>query len=192
MLDMRWSDKSGLRTLRRAVSQLETSKIRKIGKLALNKAGQQARTATVRALRDQTGLKSKVLRRALKVRRARAGKLEYRIDSYGGDVALKFFAARETRKGVSAKPFNKRQIFRSTFIKGGRFPARTDLGMGRQVFMRSGSGRLPISKQKSGVVIPSEMVKDESADAWNSTVGTVLPARIEHELRRMTKGAFSR
>ncbi|MBG6148649.1 hypothetical protein IWQ51_006816 [Labrenzia sp. EL_142] len=191
MLDMRWSDISGLKTLDRAVSRLEPKTIRRIGSLALNRAGSQGRTRTGRALAKQTGLKLRTIRAAMIPVRASAGSLTYRIKARGGDVALKHFAARETRRGVSARPFGQRQIFAGKFIKGGKFPARVAIGLGGHVYARTGSNRLPIKKQKSGVIIPSEMIRGESAKAWQSTVAVVLPSRFIHEAKRITGKAFS-
>ncbi len=138
----------------------------------------------------QTGLKLRIIRKALVPTRASASRLEYRIKARGGDIALKYFSARETGKGVSANPFGKRKVFTSTFIKGGKFPSRVTLNMHGHVFARDGSDGMPIEKQKSGVILPNEMVQGASAEAWRSTVAKVLPRRVLHELRRATNPAF--
>ncbi|WP_286182992.1 phage tail protein [Labrenzia sp. R4_1] len=190
MLTMRWGDVSGMKTLDRALSKLSGKAIRQVGSRALNRAGSQGRTQAGRALAKQTGLKARTIRQAMKPIRASAFNLEYQIKAFGGDVALKHFAARETRRGVSAAPFGRRQVFAGTFMKGGRFPSRVDLGLGGQVFTRVGSSKFPIEKQRSGVVIPAEMIKGESAKAWQSTVGKVLPRRVVHEIKRATGKAF--
>ncbi|MEZ5723255.1 MAG: hypothetical protein R3D59_18145 [Paracoccaceae bacterium] len=64
-------------------------------------------------------------------------------------------------------------------------PARKDIGMGGHVWERTGSRRLPIAKVPSGVVIPEQMVQGRSLAAFDATVETVLPRRIEHELSRI-------
>jgi len=191
MLGMYWSDLSGLKALDRAMSKLEPKAIRRIGARALNRAGAQGRTRAGRALAKQTGLKLKTIRKAMRPLRASGVSLEYRIKARGGDIALKHFAARETRKGVSARPFGTRKLFASTFIKGGKFPARVKLNMGGQVFARTGSNPREIAKQKSGVILPNEMIKGASARAWQSTVAKVLPKRVMHEIKRETGKAFS-
>lgn len=191
MLSMHWSDVSGIKTLDRAVSELSGKTIRLIGSRALNRAGASGRFKAGSALAKQTGLKVRLIRKAMVPTRASVGNLEYRIKAWGGDIALKHFDARETRKGVSARPFGRRKVFAGTFIRGGKFPKRVSLNKGGQVFARSGSSRLPIEKQKSGVIIPNEMIKGASADAWQSTVATVLPRRIIHEVKRETGKVFS-
>ncbi|MDN3719445.1 phage tail protein [Roseibium salinum] len=132
------------------MSRLSAKSIRKIGSRALNRAGSQGRTRAGRALAKQTGLKLKTIRTAMVPLRASGTTLEYKIKARGGDIALKHFAARETRKGVSAKPFGARKVFSGTFIKGGKFPGRVALGMSGHVFARDGKSRLPIAKQTSG------------------------------------------
>lgn len=159
---------------------------------AVNRTGDMARTKVVRVLAKQTGLPQKTIRKSLKVKRAMLGSqnsgtgrdLTYTIRSAGGDVSLKYFKPRETRKGVSAFVRGQRQLFESTFIKGGSFVrGRVALNMGGHVFLRVG-GRHDLEKQKSGVFIPNEMVTGATAAAFESTVEDVLPRRLSHELSR--------
>jgi hypothetical protein len=69
---------------------------------ALNRTGDMAKTQVVRALAKQTGLPQKTIRKALRAKRASWQDLEYRLSASGGDVSLKYFKARETRRGVTA------------------------------------------------------------------------------------------
>ncbi|MEP0233445.1 MAG: phage tail protein [Roseibium sp.] len=190
-LGMRWSDVSGLKIMDQAMRDLDPLKVRRAGAMALNRAGSQGVTQTRRAMARQTGLSQKLLKRAMKPIRASATTLEFLIRAKGGDISLKYFQARETQRGVSAKPFNHRRVFAGSFIKGGRFPGRVDLRMNGHVFKRTDADRMSIKKQRSGVIIPYEMVKDESGKAWRQTVGKVLPVRMQHELKRLTGRAFS-
>lgn len=152
---------------------------------AVNHTGDKARTQMRRALVDQTGLKRKVIVKALKTRKisAKTGG-SYTILSRGGDVRLKFFGARETQAGVSAAPWNKRQLFARTFIKGGKFPGRVKLNMGGNVFVRVGSDRFPLKTVHSGLFIPKEMVTGHSAEAFDRVVASDLIDRIAHEILR--------
>jgi hypothetical protein len=149
---------------------------------AVTRTGTMAKTRVVRALAAQVGLTQKRVRQDVY---GSAGNQEYKISSFGGEIPLKEFNARETGAGVSATPFGSRRVFPGSFMKGGRFPARVDIGKGGHVFERAGSRRLPIVKVPSGVVIPEQMVQGESLDAFETTVETVLPRRIEHELGRL-------
>lgn len=151
---------------------------------ALNRTGDMARTRVVRVLAKQTGLPQKTIRKAVKVKRASWSDLEYTLRSSGGDVSLKYFKARETRAGVTAFVRGERQLFESSFMKGGSFSrGRVSLNMGGHVFQRIGS-RTELEKLKSGVFIPIEMVEGATADAFEGLVADVLPRRISHEISR--------
>lgn len=189
-LNMRWADISGLRKMEKALDALGPKKVAVIAARSLNHSGAKGKTRARRELTAQTGLPNKTINAAMRVTRASAATLEFRIRAIGGDVALKHFAARETRRGVSAKPFNQRQIFKGTFIKGGRWPHRVAIGRGGQVFERTGSGRTPIEKVKSGVIIPREMVQGETAKAWQDTLARSLPTRFAHDISRATGQVF--
>jgi hypothetical protein len=83
-------------------------------------------------------------------------------------------------------------VFASTFMRAGWWPNRVvKPGWNGQVFARVGASRFPIEKQKSGVIIPNEMVQGETRDAFRSTVARVLPQRLDHEINRLTKGVVS-
>jgi len=191
MLVMRSQDFGNVAKFEKAMRVLGTTGFASAGAKALNRAGDQGRTGARRALAKQTGLQQKLLNRAMQVTRANGATLEYRVTAKGGDIALKYFAARETRKGVSANPFGQRRVFEGTFIRGGKFPSRVDIGRGGHVFARVSDSRLPIEKQKSGVIIPQEMVKDESGKAWSLVTHRVLPDRLAHELRRASNGVLT-
>ena len=106
-------------------------------------------------------------------------------------MALKYFGARETRRGVSAAPFGSRQVFSGTFIKPGRFPNRITMKKGGQVFERAGMSRFPIDKQKSGVVIPNEMVKGLTADAFERIGQAKLAEKVARHVKLITKGVLT-
>lgn len=190
-LMLSWTDISGIHLLQKAMAEFEPHKVHRVAAQALNRAGSSARTKARSALIKQTGLSRKTLNKAMRPTRATTATLQYRIDARGGDVALRYFAAKEIRGGVTARPFGQSQQFAGAFIKGGRFPNRVPLKMGRQVLKRSGSGKFPVNKVKSGVIIPNEMVKGASAQAWQSTAARVLQVRIKHELSRLGGKALS-
>lgn len=158
----------------------------------LNRTGDKVRTQVKRALVPQTGLKAAVINRAVKAKRANYGNLAYELRSRGGNVSLKYFGARETRKGVSAAPHGQRQIFPGAFIKGGRFPGRVALRMGGHVFKRTGAGRTPIEKQKSGVYIPDEMVSGNSERVFYAEASKRLADDVAHELYAILAGVAPR
>jgi hypothetical protein len=152
---------------------------------ALNRTGDIAKIQLTRALAKQTGLPQKTIRKAVKVKRASWRDLEYRLTASGGDVSLKYFKARESRKGVVAFVRGERELFEGTFIKGGSFArGRVALRMGGHVFQRIG-GRTDLERLKSGVFIPAEMTRGASAKAFSDAVTRVLPRRLDHEISRV-------
>ena len=152
---------------------------------AIRRTGDMTATRVVRSLTAQTGLKRQVIVRAVK--KMPSG-MTYKLKSRGGNVSLKYFGARETRKGVSAAPWNKRRVYGGTFTKGGLFPHRVGLGFGGQVFRRTGAGRTPIVKQKSGLFIPKEMISGATAAEFIASVRAILPNRLQHEIAAILGG----
>lgn len=151
---------------------------------ALNRTGDMARTQVIRTLAKQTSLPQKTIRKAVKVKRSTWSDLTYTLSAAGGDVSLKFFKPRETRKGVSAVVRGRRRLHERAFMKGGSFArGRVELTMGGHVFLRVG-GRTELQKMRSGVVIPAEMVDGATAEAFERMVATWLPRRLEHEIGR--------
>lgn len=186
-LIVRWQDVGNVRRFGNMLGALGTDG-RKVMQRSLARSGDMARTQVYRALAVQTGLKRKVIVRAIKTIRPSFTNLVYEMRATGGDISLKYFAPRETRRGVSAAPFGQRKVFAGTFMKGGRFPNRVSVGsLGGHVWARAGESRTPIELQNSGVVIPAEMVKGATAEVFVSTVAKTLPQRVEHELARLMR-----
>lgn len=156
----------------------------KVVSRALNRTGDMGRTLVVRELAKQTGLPQKTIRKAVRVKRASWTDLEYRLSASGGDVSLKYFKARETRKGVTALVRGDRELFDGSFMMGGSFErGRVALRMGGHVFQRIGAGS-ELEKLKSGVVIPDELVTGATPKAFEQLVAGVLPRRLDHEINR--------
>lgn len=153
---------------------------------AINHTGDKAKTGMKIALVIQTGLKRRTMDKALRSKKASAkGGGSYTITVRGGDARLQKFAARETRAGVSAAPWNARRIYGKSFMKGGQFPNRVSLPkLHGAVLIRAGKGRYPLQTVHSGLILPLEMLKGGSANAFYAIVERDLPARIAHELSR--------
>ena len=167
---------------------------------AINHTGDKAKTAVIKSLVEQTGLKRKVIAKAVRVRRStsgmetrgKAGRAEYTLYTRGGDISLKYFGARETAKGVSAAPAGRRFITQDAFILGGRPGHRVPIGkLGGHVFKREGKGRLKIVKQVSDVSIPDQMLKGATKQSFEQIATQDLSARIEHEINyALNTGGF--
>ena len=174
---------------------------------AINRTGDTVRNEAGRALSDQTGLPKSTGKRAYRQggERATPASLSYVVEGRGGDISLRYFKPRETRKGVSAAPWNARRVYPSTFMKAGWWPKRVPKpNWNRQVFERIGDGYsydglksngakrvgTKFKKVKSGLFIPIEQVQGQAAEAWRKGARRLQP-RIEHEVRVMTKGIVS-
>ncbi|MCF1502922.1 phage tail protein [Afifella sp. H1R] len=195
-LSLRWVDARNARRFEEAAAMLGSEKLAGVQMRAVNRAGNAGRTAAGRALAGQTGLPARYVRgRLIKgTKRAAGGRLVYAIDAKGGPIPLKFFKPRETRKGVSAAPFGKRQVFEHTFMKAGRFPKRVAFNGGGHVFMPDLGSRKwgrSMEVEFSDVVFPSEMVSGASAAAWERVGLPTLEKRISHELKRASGGVLS-
>ena len=151
----------------------------------INRAGNKVWTAVRRAVSKQSGLSQNQVENKGGILRIHATRrsLEYLIISRGRHLSLKEFKARQVRRGVSAAPWGKRQVFKSAF--GPRISA-----LGGHVFHRTGADRLPIKKMW-GPAIPREIVKDETRKAFDEIAPRELPPKIEHEIRRLMQGTAS-
>ncbi len=169
----------------------------KIGVDTLNQIGADTRKETIKAEARETGLSTRILGRALHETKATAEAPQYAITSAGGEISLKYFGARETREGVSAKPWGKRIVFPGTFMKAGGF-AKGRVTIERwngQVFRRTGSqtqnfrqnGKRYMDgfeKVTSGVVIPREMVRGEPLKTFE-TMASRLDGAIVRRLGQL-------
>jgi hypothetical protein len=142
---------------------------------AVRVVGPYALSAMKAELPGQTGLTSKIVDRALKGAPIGA---RFIIQSKGGNIRLKYFGARETAQGVSAAPWNERQVYAGTFINSGWWPNRVAPIARGQVLRRKGQSKYPMEVVKSGLYIADEMVKDGCAAAFYNTVGAMLPGAL--------------
>lgn len=154
---------------------------------ALNSTNAKVMTQVVRVLPKQTGLKAGRIRAALRKEFASPGRLVAAVQARGPYHKLKEFGPRETRKGVSAAPWGKRQVFDGAFTHGGKFPNRVALAMGGHVFKRLSKKRLKIAITY-GPAIPVEMVKDASKAAFESVVASQLPIDLNRALGSVLRG----
>lgn len=179
----------GARRFTQLSQQLGDGRARNVYSRAINDTGAKAATATGRALSDQSGVTKRVGAKAVRKRiRSTPATLAYEIPVRGGEIRLKYFKARETRKGVSAAPRNQRQVFGGTFMRAGWWPNRgVKDNWNGQVFRRVGN---KFQVVKSDVVLPTEATTGNTAAAFDRGKDA-LDVRVTHYLRRMAGGALA-
>jgi hypothetical protein len=157
------------------VYQAGPKRIQRVISRVLNHVGGTARTKVKSTLAKQMGLPAGTVDARLTTKRAYPGNQSFEITASGRPIPLADFAPRQTRRGVSARPWGQRRVFPGTFI----VPS-----LGGQVFRRAGRGRLPIVKLW-GPSLPREMLRDEVPKVFFEEVRVKVPVRLQHELRRI-------
>jgi hypothetical protein len=141
---------------------------------ALNHVGDIARTQVKRELAKQTGLTVTAVDKSMRTVRAIPARHSYELVATGRPIPLRDFAARQTRGGVSARPWGKRRVFPGTFVVR---------ALGGHVFRRVGRARLPILKLW-GPSLPRELLRGKVPDVFEQVVRDRLPDRLIHEFEQ--------
>ncbi len=176
-------DGEGLTHFGRALAALgDETKARTAMRRAINKTSARAYTQVKRAVAKQVGAPQATVIKYGELQRipAMGSSLSSRIVSAGGYLPLKHFGARRTKRGVSAAPWGKRRVFRSTFFV---------TKLGGQVFKRLPGQRDGIEKLW-GPAIPRELVQGESAAAFEWATATVFPQELNRQIAGLGSGAF--
>ncbi|QEE08634.1 hypothetical protein D1093_03035 [Bartonella kosoyi] len=156
---------------------------------ALNTAAKQVERFTEKQVTDISSAQIKRIRRGVYIKeKATARFLETDIIGSGTPIPLKFFKAKETKRGVTYTLFKKKEILPHGFIMGGSFPKRVELKMGGNVFQRDDGDQFPIAKQE-GPSIAKVMSKPEIASAIAQYANERLTKNIQRQLARQEYAA---
>jgi len=173
----------GLPLLMQAMQTLGDKRGQRAAARAVDHTGKKLYTQVRRTLASQVGLpvgKTESLGRMGK-RASYGSEPSFIIRSSGAPLSLNHFGARQTRKGIKAKPYGKSTLFQSAF-----FIPRWNNG----VYWRVGSTRFPIERV-AGPHIPREMVRYKTQELFQEFVSRELPKRTAHEICMATKGVVS-
>jgi citrate lyase gamma subunit len=153
---------------------------------AINRVVDSVHGKVIRAVVKQTSIPRRIVKLAVqksKVSVKGDGPLQGVIYASGRPISLKHFGARQFSFGVRAKVWGETRRYASHFINAGRWNSGNPVSRGH-VFQRVGKKRLPIEKI-DGPSIPEGLIAGEATHAFTSTVETMLPARVSHELGRL-------
>ena len=142
---------------------------------ALNKVGAEVVTQAKRELKDATGLKAGVVGKKIKKDKARRGDETYTIRIKSRYKNVIEFGATQTKKGVSAKVWGKRRVYKHAFIASGK-------NSGKQlVFARSKRNPKKL-KALHGASLPREFQRQDMAKIFNKKIKTRFPILFKRAL----------
>ena len=147
---------------------------------AINDTLTHTRAGASKRIRSEFNILARDLKKQMVIKRATNAHLEGSVRIKGEPVPLLRFAARQTRKGVTAKikKKGKRTLIRSAFMQ------TMDSGH-KGAFKRLGRKRLPIAERK--VISAPSMFRqhlDELEDDSLSFLDRRFKARMEYELSK--------
>lgn len=185
ILKARWAD-DHLKRFGKDIERLQRD-FPKVLPRIVNQVGDRAKTQVIRNLTKQTGLRRKTIVKAVgDPHRSHAARLSYEMVTRGGNIRLKYLAPRETRAGVTAKPWGKRQLFPGTFMKGGWFPNRKVVAkFDGHVYRRLNTSGTRITQARSGMFIPTEMTTGATKAAFERIAGPLLQQRVEAAIHKL-------
>lgn len=163
------------RSLLRSMDKLE----RKAAISALNRTGQQVKTAANRKIREQYSFKARVVSQSLKVSRSQFSRLEVSVISEGKRTQLIDASARQTKRGVTVRIGKQRKLITGAFV------ARMKSGhVG--VFSRRTKKRLPIDERYT-IAIAEAFGSKPVVATMHFKSEEVFLLRFEHELVRLSR-----
>jgi len=142
---------------------------------ALNKVGAEVVTQAKRELKDATGLKAGVVGKKIKKDKARKGDETYSIHIKSRYLNAIEFGARQTKKGVSAKVWGKRRIYKGAFIGSGR-------NSGKQLVFGKSKRKKNKLKALHGASLPREFHREDMAKIFNKKIKTRFPILFKRAL----------
>ena len=135
---------------------------------ALNKVGAEVVTQAKRELKDATGLKVGVVAKGLAKDKARRGDETYTIRIKSRYKNVIEFGARQTKKGVSAKVWGKRRVYKHAFIASGK-------NSGKQLVFGKTRGNRKKLKALHGPSLPREFQRQDMESLFNKKIKTRFP-----------------
>lgn len=149
---------------------------REVARQAINQTARQTRTEAARKIAKIMGMKVTGARNALQIVHASRQRLEARVIASGRPRNLIHFSARQTRRGVTAKAWGTRKLYKGTFIITARNGQRL-------VMKRTGKESLPIAPL-FGPSVPDTMIDEQVRAALQFLVEERLPRNLRRQYDR--------
>ena len=135
---------------------------------ALNKVGAEVVTQAKRELKDATGLKAGTVGKKIAKDKARRGDETYTINIKSRYKNVIEFGARQTKKGVSAKVWGKRRVYKGAFIGSGK-------NSGKQLVFGKTRGNPKKLKALHGPSLPREFHRQDMESLFNKKIKIRFP-----------------
>jgi len=158
----------------RDIGNVPRKYVQKAMATALNKVGAEVVTQAKRELKDATGLKAGVVGKKIKKDKARKGDETYSIGIKSRYLNAIEFGARQTKKGVSAKIWNNRKIYKGAIIGSGR-------NSGKQLVFKKSRRKKGI-EAVHGASLPREFERQNMAKIFNKTINKRFPILFKRAL----------
>lgn len=169
----------GVPEFQRTMATLEKQVFPTATSRALNLVATKMRTAMVKRVAREMGLKQKDVREGTRLIKATPKRDTALLEFRGRAFNLIRFKARQTKKGVTASPWGKRQLIPHAFIatmpQGGRIVVIRRLRAGKRV------GRLPLDAWL-GPGIAKTAAADELGREREKVMRDVYPVELERQL----------
>ena len=166
--------KSNMKKAIRAIGNVPKKYIPKASVTSLNKVGAEVFTQAKKELAGATGLKQNIIAKKIKKDKARKGDETYSIHIKSRYLNAIEFGARQTKKGVSAKIWNNRKIYKGAFIGSGR-------NSGKQLVFKKSRRKKGI-EAVHGASLPREFERQNMAKIFNKKIKTRFPILFKRAL----------
>ena len=160
--------KSNMKEAMRNLRNVPKKYVQKALVTSLNKVGAEVVTQAKRELKDATGLKAGVVGKKIKKDKARKGDETYSIHIKSRYLNAIEFGARQTKKGVSAKVWGKRRVYKHAFIASGK-------NSGKQLVFGKTRGNPKKLKALHGPSLPREFQRQDMESLFNKKIKTRFP-----------------
>jgi len=167
--------KNNMKEVMRKLRNVPRKYVQKTLVTSLNKVGAEVVTQAKKELAGATGLKQSVVNKKIKKQKAKKGEETYSIHIKSRYLNAIEFGARQTKKGVSAKIWGKRKIYRGAFIGSGR-------NSGKQLVFKKSKRNPKRIEALHGASLPREFERQDMAKIFNKKIKTRFPILFKRAL----------